>query len=81
MVQGVFFRATTVSQARRIGGLTGWVRNLRDGRVEIVCEGDRSDVEKLVNWLWKGPEYAEVADVDVAWEKATGEFSNFDIRP
>lgn len=81
MVQGVFFRATTASEANRIGGLTGWARNLMDGRVEIVCEGNRGEVEKLVNWLWKGPEYAEVTDVEVAWEKATGEFSNFDIRP
>ena len=80
MVQGVFFRATTEREANRIGGLTGWARNLRDGRVEIVCEGDHDKVEKLVNWLWKGPEYAQVTDVEVAWEKATGEFLNFDIR-
>ncbi|HEB71488.1 MAG TPA: acylphosphatase [Nitrospirae bacterium] len=80
VVQGVFYRASVVSEADRIGGIAGWGRNLRDGRVEIVCEGDRGKVDKLVTWLWKGPEHAQVTDVEVAWKKATGEFSNFDIR-
>jgi len=80
IVQGVFFRASAVSEAKRLGGLTGWARNVRDGRVEIVCEGDRVEVEKLIDWLSKGPEYAQVTDVEVTWKKTTGEFSNFDIR-
>lgn len=79
-VQGVFYRAETIREAKRIGGLTGWARNLPDGRVEVICEGDKGNVEKLISWLWQGPEYAQVTDVEVIWEKATGEFSNFDIR-
>ncbi len=79
-VQGVFYRANTMHEARKIGGLTGWARNLLDGRVEVVCEGDHGKVEMLMDWLWKGPEYANVKDVEVTWEKATGEFKDFDIR-
>ncbi|VAX18671.1 Acylphosphate phosphohydrolase, putative [hydrothermal vent metagenome] len=81
IVQGVFFRASAVSEANRIGGLAGWARNVKDGRVEIVCEGDRAKVEKLIDWLFKGPEYSQVEDVEVAWGKATGEFIHFEIRP
>lgn len=80
IVQGVFYRASAVRQVNQIGGITGWARNLRDGRVEITCEGDQGDLEKLVSWLWKGPEFAKVTDVDVVWENATGEFSDFNVR-
>ncbi len=80
MVQGVFYRANTMYEAHKIGGLTGWARNLPDGRVEVVCEGDRGKVERLMDWLWKGAEYADVEDVEITWEKATGEFKDFDIR-
>lgn len=78
-VQGVWFRATTVEVAHRIGGLTGWAKNLRDGRVEVVCEGERENVERLVKWLWEGPELAEVSGVEVTWGPATGGLSRFDV--
>lgn len=80
LVQGVFYRANTVEAANRIGGLTGWVRNLPDGRVEVVCEGERDRVEELVAWLRSGPPAARVSDVEVVWERATGEFDSFDVR-
>jgi len=80
LVQGVFYRANTVEAANRIGGLTGWVRNLPDGRVEVVCEGERDRVEELVVWLRSGPPAARVSDVEVVWERATGEFDSFDVR-
>ncbi|HMF34917.1 MAG TPA: acylphosphatase [Candidatus Lokiarchaeia archaeon] len=63
-VQGVFFRATTEEEANALG-LGGWVRNLRDGRVEVLAEGEQADVERLEAWLWHGPPGAQVQDVAV----------------
>ncbi len=80
MVQGVFYRASTIETAYSIGGLTGWVRNTHDGRVEVVCEGFRSKVTRLVEWLHKGPPSARVTNVDIAWEPATNEFSDFRVK-
>ena len=79
IVQGVFFRATTEEEAQRIGGLTGWVRNLPDGRVEVVCEGTKEKVERLTAWLWHGPPSAHVSDVNLTWSEPTGEYSDFRI--
>lgn len=78
-VQGVFFRATTMEEANRIGELAGWVRNLPDGRVEVVCEGSREKVERLIAWLWHGPPSAHINDVSVTWGQATGEYREFRI--
>jgi acylphosphatase len=78
-VQGVGYRASTDWAAKQIGGLTGWVRNLDDGRVEAVVEGLREKIEDLIAWARKGPPAARVSDVDVAWEAATGEFRDFRI--
>tara|TARA_B100000378_G_C17688791_1_gene287277 strand:+ start:168 stop:425 length:258 start_codon:yes stop_codon:yes gene_type:complete len=63
-VQEVFYRASTVSEAVRLG-LDGWVRNLPDGRVEVVASGDFEVVALFCGWLWHGPEMAEVAAVIV----------------
>jgi acylphosphatase len=79
MVQGVFFRATTAEQAHRIGDLAGWVRNLPDGRVEVVCEGSKEKAGQLMAWLWHGPPSADVNDVTVTWGAATGEYRDFHI--
>lgn len=79
MVQGVFFRATTEEEAQRVGGLTGWVRNLPDGRVEVVCEGTKEGVERLMAWLWHGPPSAHVSDVAITWAAATGDCRDFRI--
>lgn len=78
-VQGVFFRATTRAVAQRLG-LTGWVRNLFDGRVEIVAEGDASAIERLLHWVQSGPEGAIVTSVETHDEPYRGEFSTFRIR-
>ncbi len=80
VVQGVGFRYFTVYQAQRIGGITGYVRNLRDGSVEVVAEGERGKLEQLLAQLRKGPTGAHVTGVDVFWENPTGEFTNFGIR-
>lgn len=78
LVQGVYFRHYTAKKANELG-LHGWVRNLRDGKVELVCEGLEDKVEKMVNWCRKGPEEAYVEGIDVMWEDCTGEFTTFQI--
>ncbi len=77
-VQGVYFRAETRNLARRLG-VTGWVRNRWDGRVEAVFEGETQAVERMIQWCWRGPEGAAVENVEVHYEPATGEFSGFQI--
>jgi acylphosphatase len=78
-VQGVFFRAYTRDKARELG-LRGWVRNLPDGRVEAVFEGERRRVEEMLRWCHKGSPYARVSSVDVSWEEPAGDTSSFEVR-
>jgi acylphosphatase len=78
-VQGVFFRACTKDEALKLG-ITGWVRNLADGRVEAVFEGDEAEVKKIISWCHKGPPGASVRDVEVNYEDYTGQFHTFEIR-
>jgi acylphosphatase len=78
MVQGVAFRAYTRDTARR-AGVHGWVRNLRDGRVEAVIEGEEDKVNAVVTWCRRGPSLSRVEDVKVYEEIPTGEFKDFDI--
>jgi len=75
-VQGVFFRSSTRDKAKELA-ISGWVRNLDDGRVEAVFEGEKGNVEIIVDWAGKGPEYARVEKVENVTEKYTGEFSGF----
>lgn len=65
-VQGVFFRASTRQQAIDLE-ITGWVRNLEDGRVECKAVGAESSLLTLLHWMGKGPIKAKVARVDVEW--------------
>jgi acylphosphatase len=78
-VQGVFFRSETQDEASR-RNVSGWVRNTADGRVEAVFEGEKEDVEKLIDFCRKGPPGARVTKVDVRWENYTGEFRGFRIH-
>lgn len=78
MVQGVFFRDTCRSEAQR-AGVTGWVRNLDDGRVEAVFEGEPAAVERLVAWAHHGPPHASVRGVEVVDEEPEG-LRRFEIR-
>lgn len=78
-VQGVGFRWNTQHKAQELG-LTGWVRNLWDGRVEAVFEGDEEAVREAVAWCRRGERPARVEDVRVNYEKPNGEFSTFRIR-
>jgi acylphosphatase len=78
-VQGVFFRSKTKRTAIELD-ITGWVRNLADGRVEAVFEGEKENIERMINWCRKGPELARVTDVVVISERYTWEFKSFDVR-
>lgn len=78
-VQGVYFRDNTRRKARELG-VAGWVRNLRDGSVEAVMEGDREAVEALIDWCKRQQPYARVSEAKVSWEEATGEFDGFRVR-
>jgi acylphosphatase len=75
-VQGVFFRDHTQRGACSLG-LTGWVKNLRDGRVEALAEGERENIEDLISRLRQGPPLAQVQDVEVTWEECRDEFKDF----
>ena len=72
-VQGVSFRYYTVRRARDLG-LTGYVRNEPDGKVSVVAEGQRSDLDELLSFLRVGPRAAVVTDVNTAWRSARGDF-------
>ncbi len=78
-VQGVFFRASTLEEARRLG-LCGWVRNLADGKVEAVFEGEEQSVAQMIAWCYAGSAYALVRDVEVITENYIGEFDTFSIK-
>ena len=79
VVQGVFFRASARDEAVRLG-VNGWGRNLPDGTVEALFEGEKKKVEAIVAWCRKGPPGARVSKVDVSWEPSSGEFRRFDVR-
>ncbi len=78
IVQGVFFRANAARKAEQLG-VTGWVKNLPDGRVELIVEGEDHLVDQMVSWCRRGPPGAEVEDVEVEVLPYRGEFSDFSI--
>ncbi|MFH1462291.1 MAG: acylphosphatase [bacterium] len=78
-VQGVFYRERTRQKAEKLK-VAGWVKNLRDGRVEAMFEGEKDRVEKIVGWARSGPIFAKVDSLDVVWEDFQAEFSGFEIR-
>jgi acylphosphatase len=77
-VQGVGFRWNTQAMAQRLG-LTGWVRNLWDGRVEAVFEGNEAAVREAVSWCHRGQRPARVEDVEINYHNYSGEFRSFRI--
>jgi acylphosphatase len=78
-VQGVFFRDFTREKAMKLG-LSGWVRNVQDGSVESIVEGEKENILKLIEHLKQGPLAAWVKEVAVTWEEHEGEFDDFSIR-
>ena len=63
-VQGVFYRGTTVARARELG-VSGYARNLPDGRVEVLVQGPDAALEDLIRWLWIGSSASKVTAVEV----------------
>ena len=79
-VQGVGFRAHVEYRARQIGGLAGWVRNVGYDTVEAVAEGERGNVERLIEEMKQGPRASRVDETKIEWETPTGEFDRFGVK-
>ncbi len=78
-VQGVYFRQNLKQIAKR-HNVNGWVKNLENGKVEAVLEGEANDIKEVVEWCHVGPSGARVDNVDVRFEEYKGEFDSFTIR-
>jgi acylphosphatase len=78
-VQGVYYRYATREEAV-MRGVKGWIRNLKDGRVEAVFEGEKSKVEEVIDFCHYGPSAAKVSSMEVTWDEYTGEFKGLSIR-
>jgi acylphosphatase len=79
MVQGVFYRAFTRDIAYSLS-LNGWVKNLRDGRVEAIFEGKKDLIEQVIKKCYEGPPGARVTNIEVKWEEFIGDLKGFTIR-
>jgi len=79
LVQGVFFRAFAAQRARELG-VTGYVRNLPGGEVEVKAEGERTRLERLIRYLREGPPAARVERVETTWSEYSGSYADFKIR-
>ncbi len=78
-VQGVFFRDSARQKAEQLG-LVGWVRNLPDGRVEALFEGQPEKVREMLEWCKEGPSHAEVENLDSEFETSGGDLTGFEVR-
>ena len=78
-VQGVFYRAFTRDIAHRLR-LSGWAKNLRDGRVEAVFEGEKRAIEEAIRQCHAGPPGARVTNIDIQWEPYSGDEKGFSVR-
>jgi acylphosphatase len=78
-VQGVCYRAFTREVAHTLG-LNGWVRNLRDGKVEAVFEGEKKVIRQAIQECYAGPLGARVSNIDIQWEHYTGKENGFSIK-
>ena len=79
LVQGVFFRANTIKMAGELG-LKGYAKNMPDGTVEIVAEGPKDNINKLIDYCKKSPGASEVSKIDVKFGKAKNEFGGFEVK-
>jgi acylphosphatase len=78
-VQGVFFRDSTRQRAEELG-LSGWVKNLPDGRVEALFEGPTERVREMIEWCEQGPPHAAVEEVETEYETSKGDLERFEVR-
>lgn len=79
-VQGVYFRASARQKAQALG-LNGWVRNLADGRVELLAQGPEAALQALLTWAWQGPSAARVDHLDADWSKRADCQPGFTLAP
>ena len=77
-VQGVAYRYSAIRQAKHLG-VTGWVKNLRDGRVEVLIEGEEPQVNQMVDWCGHGPRSAHVTNIQTEQLPYSGKFHRFDV--
>ena len=77
-VQGVFFRKNTYKKAEELEVL-GWIKNLPDGRVEAIFEGEKENVKKILDWSSRKSFPASVDSINLEWQEHTDEFKNFKI--
>ena len=78
-VQGVFFRYEASEKAKELG-LFGWVRNTKDGSVEALAQGEEKALTAFIEWCKKGPNRADVKNVEIEWQTPTDEFRDFSIQ-
>ena len=78
-VQGVLYRRFAQKEAKKLG-ITGWARNLIDGRVEMVCEGTEENIRAFLKWAGKGPFFARVSAMKTQEEAYQGAFASFEVR-
>ncbi len=78
-VQGVYYRSSAQDVARELG-LSGWIKNMPDGTVETVVEGEEEILRDYIRWCKKGPAAARVEKIDETWEEPTVEFKGFSIN-
>ena len=75
-VQEVWYRASTEKKAQELG-VTGWVKNLPDGTVEVLAQGERAQLEALKDWCYEGPPAAKVEKIDQKWGEPEEKFKEF----
>jgi len=78
-VQGVYFRSSAQDKARELG-LSGWAKNMPDGTVEIVAEGEEVQLQEYLEWCKKGPSAARVEKIEETWEETSGQLKGFSIN-
>ncbi|MBI2113041.1 MAG: acylphosphatase [Candidatus Wildermuthbacteria bacterium] len=78
-VQGVLFRDYAKAAAQKLS-ITGWVRNLLDGTVQIACEGDKKNIELFIQEVRKGPPFSKVEHISIEYQGYKGEWTSFEIR-
>lgn len=79
LVQGVNFRYYIKEKANELG-VFGWVKNLDNGNLEIIAQGERKNLEKLIKWCQTGPRFSQVRDLHIEWQKPQEEFKGFGIK-
>jgi len=78
-VQGVFYRKHIQKKARSLH-LVGWVKNIIDGRVEILVEGEKEYIEQFLKECKEGSAFTKVQNIEIEYESYTGEFGDFEVR-